>query len=32
MSLGIFLEGNIQGMVTDYKDNPIEGVGKGNYG
>ena len=23
---GIFLEGNIQGMVTDYKDNPIEGV------
>ncbi|MCG2726346.1 MAG: hypothetical protein L6420_08890 [Elusimicrobia bacterium] len=23
---GIFLEGNIQGIVTDYKDNPIEGV------
>ncbi|MBI4656578.1 MAG: hypothetical protein HY746_07520 [Elusimicrobia bacterium] len=23
---GVFLEGNIQGTVTDYKDNPIEGV------
>ena len=23
---GVFLEGNIQGIVTDYKDNPIEGV------
>ncbi len=23
---GVFLEGNIQGVITDYKGNPIEGV------
>lgn len=23
---GVFLEGNIQGIITDYNDNPIEGV------
>ncbi len=24
--MGIFLEGNLQGIITDYKGNPIEGV------
>jgi len=24
--MGIFLEGNIQGVITDYQGNPIEGV------
>lgn len=24
--MGLFLDGNIQGLVTDYKGNPIEGV------